>query len=66
MDLCVSTGKQPNLRDYFDRPANWGRDERDGATALLLAAEMLEYERGWQPAGRIHLSLIESNGQTIH
>jgi hypothetical protein len=37
-----------------------------GQWPLPLAAEMLEYERGWQPAGRIHLSLIESNGQTIH
>lgn len=45
VDVCVGTGKQPTLRDYFDRPATWGRDDRGGAMALLLATEMLEYQR---------------------
>ncbi|HEY5314740.1 MAG TPA: glycoside hydrolase family 88 protein, partial [Pirellulales bacterium] len=45
VDECVGTGKQSSLRDYFDRPATWGRDDRGGAMALLLATEMLAYER---------------------
>ena len=40
IDVCTSTGKQPNLRDYYDRTAILGRDGRGGAMALLVATEL--------------------------
>ena len=40
VDVCQSTGKQPNLRAYLDRIANFGRDDRGGAMALLFAVEI--------------------------
>ena len=40
VDVCRSTGKQPNLRAYLDREAILGRDDRGGAMALLFAVEM--------------------------
>jgi len=45
VDVCVGTAKQPSLRDYLDRPAIWDHDDRGGAMALLLATEMLAYQR---------------------
>jgi rhamnogalacturonyl hydrolase YesR len=41
VDVCASTGKQPSLRHYYDRPAILGVDARGGAMALLLATEMI-------------------------
>ncbi|MFG0332110.1 MAG: glycoside hydrolase family 88 protein [Maioricimonas sp. JB049] len=43
-DVCTGTGKQSRLRDYLDRPAILGRDERGGAMALMVTTEMLAYE----------------------
>ena len=34
------TGKQPSFRRYLDRPANFGRDDRGGAMALLVSTEL--------------------------
>ena len=45
IDVCTGTGKQPNLRAYYDRTAILGRDDRGGAMALLLATEMAAWER---------------------
>lgn len=45
VDVCVGTGKQKALRDYLERPANWGVDPRGGAMALLLATEVMACER---------------------
>jgi rhamnogalacturonyl hydrolase YesR len=39
--VCTGTGKQKTLRDYLERPAINGRDDRGGATALLFATERL-------------------------
>jgi unsaturated rhamnogalacturonyl hydrolase len=39
VDVCTGTGKQKSLRDYYDRPAILGRDDRGGAMALLFATE---------------------------
>ena len=44
VDVCTGTGKQKNLRDYYDRPAILGRDDRGGAMALLVATERQLYE----------------------
>ena len=43
VDVCTGTGKQPNLRAYYDRPAILGRDNRGGAMALLVATELAAY-----------------------
>ena len=43
-DVCTGTGKQMSLRQYLDRPAILGLDERGGAMALMVAAEMLASE----------------------
>ncbi|ADB17619.1 glycosyl hydrolase family 88 [Pirellula staleyi DSM 6068] len=36
VDVCVGTGKQPNLDAYFHRPASQGRDDRGAAMMLML------------------------------
>jgi unsaturated rhamnogalacturonyl hydrolase len=43
VDVCTGTGKQKSLRDYYDRPAILGRDERGGAMALMVTTEMQMY-----------------------
>ncbi|HRX77599.1 MAG TPA: glycoside hydrolase family 88 protein [Pirellulaceae bacterium] len=40
VDVCTGTGKQQSLRDYYDRTALLGRDDRGGAMALLVANEI--------------------------
>lgn len=40
VDVCRSTGKQKTIRDYFDRTAILGKDDRGGAMALLFATEI--------------------------
>lgn len=42
VDICASTGSQPTLRHYLDRPAISGFDDRGGAMGLLAALEMHE------------------------
>ena len=37
--VCTGTGAQKTLEDYFKRTAIFGRDDRGGAMALLLAVE---------------------------
>ena len=40
VDVCTGTGKMKSLREYFDRPANFGNEDRGGAMSLLVATEM--------------------------
>jgi rhamnogalacturonyl hydrolase YesR len=42
VDVCTSTGSQPGLRQYLDRAAISGFDDRGGAMGLLAAMEMYE------------------------
>jgi rhamnogalacturonyl hydrolase YesR len=42
IDICTSTGSQPTLRQYLDRAAISGFDDRGGAMGLLAALEMYE------------------------
>jgi unsaturated rhamnogalacturonyl hydrolase len=44
VDVCTGTGKQQDLRAYFDRKAILGPDGRGGAMALLAAVEIAEWE----------------------
>lgn len=44
IDVCTGTGKQRDLRAYYDRTAILGRDARGGAMSLLLATEMAAWE----------------------
>lgn len=44
VDICASTGSQATLRQYLDRPAVSGFDDRGGAMGLLAALEMHELE----------------------
>jgi rhamnogalacturonyl hydrolase YesR len=44
VDVCTGTGKQPNLRAYFDRAAILGQDPRGGAMALLFVTELAQSE----------------------
>ena len=46
VDACASTGVQQNVRDYLDRPAIYGFDDRSGGMALWFAVEMERLERG--------------------
>jgi len=45
VDVCTGTGKQKNLRAYFDRTAILGADNRGGAMALLVTTEMARWRR---------------------
>nr|WP_161501242.1 glycoside hydrolase family 88 protein [Rhodopirellula sp. SM50] len=45
VDVCTGTGKQKTVRDYHDRTAILGRDDRGGAMALLVATEIAFWER---------------------
>jgi len=40
VDVCTGTGKQKNLREYYDRAAILGPDARGGAMALMVATEL--------------------------
>ena len=42
VDICTGTGSQATLRQYLDRAAISGFDDRGGAMALLAAMEMHE------------------------
>ena len=46
VDACASTGVQDNVRDYLDRPAIFGPDDRSGGMALWFAVEAERLERG--------------------
>jgi unsaturated rhamnogalacturonyl hydrolase len=41
VNVCAGTGKQNTLRDYFDRPAINGHDDRGGAMGLIFATELM-------------------------
>ena len=45
VDVCAGTGVQTSARDYLDRPAVFGWDERGGAMALWFACEIERYRR---------------------
>lgn len=42
IDVCTSTGKQPNLKAYLDRTAILGQDPRGGAMAIYFATELAQ------------------------
>ena len=44
VDVCTGTGKQKNLRAYYDRMAILGKDARGGAMALLVSTEMAAWQ----------------------
>ena len=46
VDACASTGVQQNVRDYLDRPAIYGFDDRSGGMALWFALELERLARG--------------------
>jgi unsaturated rhamnogalacturonyl hydrolase len=48
IDVCEGTGKQTSLRAYLDRKAILGHDERGGAMSLLVATEMIAFEKARQ------------------
>ena len=45
VDVCTGTGVMSSTREYLDRPAIFGWDERGGAMALWFACEMERYLR---------------------
>ena len=45
VDVCTGTGKQKDLRAYYDRKAIRGRDARGGAMALLFTSEVVRAGR---------------------
>lgn len=45
--VCEGTGKQPSLQAYFERKAINGFDDRGGAMALLVATEMVVFEKAF-------------------
>ncbi|MCY3900066.1 MAG: glycoside hydrolase family 88 protein [Caldilineaceae bacterium] len=40
VDVCTGTGVQQSTRDYLDRPAIFGPDERGGALSIWFVTEM--------------------------
>lgn len=49
VDVCTGTGKMKSRRDYYDRDALLGPDDRGGAMALLVSTEMAYWQRERQP-----------------
>ena len=45
VDACTNTGVQTSLRDYLDRPAIFGLDDRSGSMALWFATELEQLRR---------------------
>ena len=45
VDVCTGTGVMASTREYLDRPAIFGWDERGGALSLWFACEMERYLR---------------------
>jgi unsaturated rhamnogalacturonyl hydrolase len=45
VDVCTGTGKQKSFRDYLDRTAILGRDDRGGAMALMVSTEIAFAQR---------------------
>lgn len=45
VDVCTGTGKMKSLRDYLDRTAILGPDDRGGAMALLVTTEIAFWEK---------------------
>lgn len=45
IDVCTGTGKMNSLRDYLDRTAILGPDDRGGAMALLVSTEIAFWEK---------------------
>ncbi len=45
VDVCTGTGKMKSLREYLDRPANFGKDDRGGAMCLIVSTEVAYAER---------------------
>jgi rhamnogalacturonyl hydrolase YesR len=45
VDVCTGTGKMKSLREYLDRTATLGRDDRGGAMALMVTTEIAFWER---------------------
>ena len=45
VDVCTGAGVQQNRRDYLDRPATFGPDERGGALSIWFVTEMENYLR---------------------
>ncbi len=44
VDVCAGTGPQTSVREYLDRPAVSGRDDRGGAMAMWFALEMAKLD----------------------
>ncbi len=44
VDVCAGTGPQHSVREYLDRPAVSGLDDRGGAMAMWFALEMAKLE----------------------
>jgi hypothetical protein len=49
VDACTNTGVQDSRRDYLDRPAIFGRDDRSGSMALWFALELSRLQRDTEP-----------------
>ena len=45
VDVCTGTGVQQSRRDYLDRPAIFGPDERGGALSIWFVTEMEQFLR---------------------
>ncbi len=43
VDVCTGTGVQASTRDYLDRPAIFGLDDRGGSMAIWFAVEMAQF-----------------------
>ncbi len=46
VDGCTGTGVQTSVKEYLDRPAIFGFDDRTGSMALWFAVEMERWRRG--------------------
>lgn len=45
VNVCTGTGKMKTLKDYFERPAINGRDDRGGAMGLMFSTELMAAQK---------------------
>ena len=59
VDVCTGTGKQNSFRDYLDRSAILGTDDRGGAMALLVTVELASAVR----EGAVELDALDNTSE---
>ena len=61
MDVCTGAGKQKSFRDYLDRKAILGTDDRGGAMALMVSVKLASAVR----EGAVELVALDNMSEAV-